>query len=202
MPSPKQSWCALSGPGSTRFAHRAARVSALRWRSLERRAKESSERPRSVPRFALLRACRCARLSAPFAAHRRFPASDRGLLAASFIFCAQITRGLFLRSLGRCPRRTSSGFHPKRQSGFATEREDCVAFSAPEHPLSICTPGLRQTGRVACAAQANPKPGGNHDRHRKTETCGPVPLHRNRPMVPTRDRWRCSFHGRRKTCCR
>jgi hypothetical protein len=41
---------------------------------------------------------------------------------------------LLSEGLGRCPRRASSGFHPKRQTPFRVkeEREDGVAFSAPE----------------------------------------------------------------------
>jgi hypothetical protein len=53
--------------------------------------------------------------------------------------------------LGRCPRRASSGFHPKRQTPFRVkeEREDGVAFSAPEKPPDACTPAARREGRVA-----------------------------------------------------
>jgi hypothetical protein len=53
--------------------------------------------------------------------------------------------------LGRCPRRASSGFHPKRQTPFRVkeEREDGVAFSAPEKPPDACTPATRREGRVS-----------------------------------------------------
>jgi hypothetical protein len=54
--------------------------------------------------------------------------------------------------LGRCPwRRASSGFDPKRQTPFRVkeEREDGVAFSAPEKPPDACTPAARREGRVA-----------------------------------------------------
>jgi hypothetical protein len=49
---------------------------------------------------------------------------------------------LLSEGLGRCPRRASSGFHPKRQTPFRVkgEREDGVAFSAPEKPPDACTP--------------------------------------------------------------
>ena len=58
---------------------------------------------------------------------------------------------LLSEGLGRCPRRASSGFHPKRQTLFRVkkEREDGVAFSAPEKPLDACTPAARREGRVA-----------------------------------------------------
>jgi hypothetical protein len=58
---------------------------------------------------------------------------------------------LLSEGLGRCPRRASSGFHPKRQTPFRVkeEREDGVAFSAPEKPLDACTPAARREGRVA-----------------------------------------------------
>jgi hypothetical protein len=64
---------------------------------------------------------------------------------------------LLSEGLGRCPRRASSGFHPKRQTPFRVkeEREDGVAFSAPEKPPDACTPAARRDGRVAaqgCAA--------------------------------------------------
>jgi hypothetical protein len=59
--------------------------------------------------------------------------------------------GLLCEGLGRCPRRASSGFHPKRQTPFRAkeEREDGVAFSAPEKPPDACTPAARREGRVA-----------------------------------------------------
>jgi hypothetical protein len=58
---------------------------------------------------------------------------------------------LLSEGLGRCPRRASSGFHPKRQTPFRVrgEREDGVAFSAPEKPPDACTPAARREGRVA-----------------------------------------------------
>jgi hypothetical protein len=58
---------------------------------------------------------------------------------------------LLYEGLGRCPRRASSGFHPKRQTPFRVkeEREDGVAFSAPEKPPDACTPAARHDGRVA-----------------------------------------------------
>jgi hypothetical protein len=58
---------------------------------------------------------------------------------------------LLSEGLGRCPRRASSGFHPKRQTPFRVkgEREDGVAFSAPEKPPDACTPASRREGRVA-----------------------------------------------------
>jgi hypothetical protein len=58
---------------------------------------------------------------------------------------------LFCEGLGRCPRRASSGSHPKRQTPFRVkqEREDGVAFSAPEKPPDACTPAARREGRVA-----------------------------------------------------
>jgi hypothetical protein len=58
---------------------------------------------------------------------------------------------LLSEGLGRCPRRASSGFHPKRQTPFRVkeEREDGVAFSAPEKPPDACTPAARHDGRVA-----------------------------------------------------
>jgi hypothetical protein len=60
-------------------------------------------------------------------------------------------RSLLSEGLGRCPRRASSGFHPKRQTPFRVkeEREDGVAFSAPEKPPDACTPAARREGRVA-----------------------------------------------------
>jgi hypothetical protein len=58
---------------------------------------------------------------------------------------------LLSEGLGRCPRRASSSFHPKRQTPFRVkgEREDGVAFSAPEKPPDACTPAARREGRVA-----------------------------------------------------
>jgi hypothetical protein len=58
---------------------------------------------------------------------------------------------LLSEGLGRCPRRASSGFHPKRQTPFRVkeECEDGVAFSAPEKPPDACTPAARREGRVA-----------------------------------------------------
>jgi hypothetical protein len=58
---------------------------------------------------------------------------------------------LLSEGLGRCPRRASSGFHPKRQTPFRVrgEREDGVAFLAPEKPPDACTPAARREGRVA-----------------------------------------------------
>src|SRR6266436_7850125 len=58
---------------------------------------------------------------------------------------------LLSEGLGRRPRRASSGFHPKRQTPFRVkeEREDGVAFSAPEKPPDACTPAARREGRVA-----------------------------------------------------
>jgi hypothetical protein len=52
---------------------------------------------------------------------------------------------------GRCPRRASSGFHPKRQTPFRVKkgREDGVSFSAPEKPPDAYTPVTRREGRVA-----------------------------------------------------
>jgi hypothetical protein len=58
---------------------------------------------------------------------------------------------LLCEGLGRCSRRASSGFHPKRQTPFRVkqEREDGVALSAPEKPPDACTPAARREGRVA-----------------------------------------------------
>ncbi len=58
---------------------------------------------------------------------------------------------LLSEGLGRCPRRASSGFHPKRKTPFRVkeEREDGVAFSAPEKPPDARTPAARREGRVA-----------------------------------------------------
>jgi hypothetical protein len=65
---------------------------------------------------------------------------------------------LLSEGLGRCPRRASSGFHPKRQTPFRVkeEPEDGVAFSAPEKPPDACTPAARREGRVVaqCCCRA------------------------------------------------
>jgi hypothetical protein len=63
---------------------------------------------------------------------------------------------LLSEGLGRRPRRASSGFHPKRQTPFRVkqEREDGVAFSAPEKPPDACTPAARRQGRVAAQCRA------------------------------------------------
>jgi hypothetical protein len=49
---------------------------------------------------------------------------------------------LLSEGLARCLRRASSGFQPKSQTPFRVkeEREDGVAFSAPEKPPDACTP--------------------------------------------------------------
>jgi hypothetical protein len=66
--------------------------------------------------------------------------------------------------VGRCPRRASSGFHPKRKTPFRVrgEREDGVAFSAPEKPPDACTPATRIADNVTCLSLwgAGPAPFG------------------------------------------
>ena len=73
---------------------------------------------------------------------------------------------LLSEGLGRCPRRASSGFHPKRQtpSRVKGEREDDVAFSDPEKPPDACTPAARREGRLPRSAAQ--QPGDESDEHR------------------------------------
>jgi hypothetical protein len=69
--------------------------------------------------------------------------------------------------LGRCPRRASSGFHTKSQTPFRVkgEREDGVAFSAPEKPPDAAHPPL--AAKAGLPRSAAEHPGGESDEHRR-----------------------------------
>jgi hypothetical protein len=74
---------------------------------------------------------------------------------------------LLFEGLGRCPRRASSRFHPKRQTPFRVkgEREDGVAFSVPRSRLMLAHPMLAaKAGLPRSAAQ---QPEAESDDHRR-----------------------------------